>query len=138
VEHRLAAARLAIEYRRIGLLASCIGNERIRIARDGSIAHSRNSIECEKGQIWSDGWHRVGQLGAASMTQLAQQIVSSGVLELPPESITESAEGGRREEMDVCLDEREYHFVVQNADSPAFRTVVALLWGVVFSSRPRA
>ena len=137
MEHRLAAARLAIEYRRIGLLASCIGNERIRIARDGSVSHSRNSIECEEGQRWSDGWRRVGQLGAAVMMQLAQQVVSSGVLELPPESIAETAEGGRREEMDVSLDEREYHFVVQNADPPAFRAVVALLWGVVLS-RPGA
>lgn len=133
MEHRLAAARLAIEYRRIGLLASCIGNERIRIARDGSVSHSRNSIECEEGKPWSDSWHGLGRLGAAAMTQLAQQIVDSGVLELPPESIAETAEGGKREEMEVSLDEREYHFVVQNADPPAFRTVVTLLWGVMFS-----
>lgn len=133
MEHRLAAPRLAIEYRRIGQLASCIGNERIRIARDGSVSHSRNFIECEEGKPWSESWHNVGRLDAAAMMQLAQRIVDSGVLELAPESIAEAAEGGKREEMDVTLDEREYHFVVQNADPPAFRTVVTLLWGVMFS-----
>ena len=40
-------ALLTLEYRRIGRLPTCIGNERIRIAADGEVSHSRNTVECE-------------------------------------------------------------------------------------------
>jgi len=124
---------LAIEYRQISQLPTCIGNERIRISHDGRVWHSRNSMECEAGELWSDAWHSVGQLDAAALTRLRRQILDSGLLELVPQSVAATAEGGTREEMDVAIDDREYHFVVQNTEQPPFREIVSLLWGVMFS-----
>jgi hypothetical protein len=75
----------------------------------------------------------VGQLDAAAMSRLRRQILDSGLLELASEHIATTAEGGAREEMDVTIDDREYHFVVQNVERPQFRKVVSLLWGVMVS-----
>lgn len=123
---------LTIEYRRIGLLPTCLGNERIRIAGDRMVSHARNTVECENDERWSAPWHVVGRLDAAAVTRLEQQVIDTGILGVEPESIDESAEGGTREEMDIAIGEREYHFVAENTDPPPFRAVVKLLWGVVF------
>ncbi len=123
---------MTLEYRRIGLLPTCLGNERIRIASDGLVSHARNTVECDSGEPWSAPWRPVGRLDAAAMARLTQQIIDTGVLGLEPESIDESAEGGTREEMEIALGEREYRFVAENTDPPPFRTVVKLLWGVMF------
>lgn len=124
-------ARLAIEYRKIGQLATCIGNERIRVAADGRVSFSRNTTECEQGRQWSAEWRAAGQLASTALTELAREIGGSGLLAMVPESIAETAEGGKREEIDVTIDDAAYHFVVQNADRPAFRHVVRLLWGAL-------
>jgi hypothetical protein len=125
---------MTLEYRRLGRLPTCIGNERIRIAHNGEVSHSRNTVECESSAGWSAPWRTVGTLDAAAMTRLTQQIVDTGILELDPESIDETVEGGTREEMDLTIDEREIHFVAENTDPPSFRAVVKLLWGVMFES----
>jgi hypothetical protein len=123
---------VAVEYRRIGRLPTCVGNERIRITGDGEVSHSRNTVECEPESDWSASWRTVGTLDGAARARLTQQIVDTGILGLEPESIDESAEGGTREEMDIALGEREYRFVAENTDPPPFRAVVTLLWGVMF------
>ena len=123
---------LTIEYRRIGLLPTCLGNERIRIARDSMVSHARNTVECENGERWSAPWRDIGRLDPTAVTLLEQQIVDTGILGIEPESIDESTEGGTREEMDIAIGEREYHFVAENTAPPPFRAVVKLLWGVVF------
>jgi hypothetical protein len=123
---------VTLEYRRIGRLPTCIGNERIRIAAGGEVSYSRNTVECEPDAPWSAPWRPVGRLDAAALAQLTQQIIDTGVFGLEPESIDESAEGGTREEMDIALGEREYRFVAENTDPPPFRAVVKLLWGVIF------
>ena len=123
---------MTIEYRRIGRLPTCIGNERIRLAADGEVSHSRNTVECESDAAWSAPWRAVGRLDAAAVTRIRQQIVDTGIFGVEPESIDETAEGGTREEMDIALGEREYHFVAENTDPPPFRAVVKLLWGVMF------
>lgn len=123
---------ITLEYRRIGRLPTCIGNERIRISGDGEVSHSRNTVECETESEWSASWRTVGQLDAVAMARLTQQIVDTGLLGLEPEMIDASAEGGTREEMDIALDERVYRFVAENTDPPPFRAVVKLLWGVMF------
>jgi hypothetical protein len=122
---------MTIEYRRIGRLPTCIGNERIRIAADSEVSYSRNIVECEADATWSAPWRTVGSLEAGALTRLTQQIIDTGILGLEPESIDE-AEGGTREEMDIAIGERECHFVAENADPPPFRAVVKLLWGVMF------
>jgi hypothetical protein len=121
-----------LEYRRIGQLPTCIGNERIRIAGDGRVSYSRNTVECDEGTAWSAPWRDVGWLDDAALARLREQITGSGLLELPAESIDETAEGGRREEIDLTINERKYHFVVQNVEASPFRTVVKLLWGIIF------
>jgi hypothetical protein len=123
---------MTLEYRRIGRLPTCIGNERIRITGDGEVSHSRNTVECESEAEWSASWRTAGQLDAAAMARLTQQIIDTGILGLEPESIDESAEGGTREEMEIALGDREYRFVAENTDPPPFRAVVKLLWGVMF------
>ena len=123
---------MTIEYRRIGRLPTCIGNERIRLAADGEVSHSRNTVECEPGVTWSASWRPVGRLDAAALAHLTQQIVDTGILGLEPESIDETVQGGTREEMDIAIGEREQHFVSENTDPPPFRAVVKLLWGVMF------
>ena len=123
---------MTLEYRRIGRLPTCIGNERIRITSDGEVSHSRNTLECESDTAWSAPWRPVGRLDAAAVTRIRQQIIDTGILGVEPESIDESAEGGTREELDIELDDREYRFVAENTDPPPFRAVVKLLWGVMF------
>ena len=123
---------MSIEYRLVSLLPTCVGNERIRIAGDGRVSYSRNTVECDEGTTWSAAWRDVGWLDDAALLRLHEQITGSGLLELPPESIGHSAQGGRREEIDLTIHERKYRFVVQNVDAPPFRTVVKLLWAVIF------
>jgi hypothetical protein len=123
---------LTVEYRSIGLLPTCVGNERIRIGGDGRVSYSRNIRECDEGTVWSAPWRDVGWLDDAALVRLREQITGSGLLEVPPESIDETAEGGRREEIDLTIDDRKHHYALQNAEAPPFRTVVKLLWEVIF------
>jgi hypothetical protein len=123
---------MSIEYRLISLLPTCVGNERIRIAADGRVSYSRNTVECDEGTAWSAPWRDVGWLDDAALLRLREQITGSGLLELPSESVDETARGGRREEIDLTIDERKYRFVVQHVEAPAFRMVAKLLWGIVF------
>lgn len=124
-------ASFAIEYRKIGLLPTRLGNERIRITADGRVYHSRNTREGDKTELWTADWRAVGQLEAVAMLDLAREIAGSHVLSLPPESIDQTAEGGQREEMDVTLNDQTRRVVVQNTNPPAFRRAVTLLWGAV-------
>lgn len=121
-------AGLAIEYRRIGRLATCVGNERIRVTDAGEVYYSRNSGPCAPGRVWLDEWQPLGRLGPGAHSDLQRAVVESGILDSPAESIDESAEGGSREEIDLTLDGRERRYVVQNLESKAFRAVVAALW----------
>jgi hypothetical protein len=123
---------MELEYRSIGRLPTCVGNERIRIHGDGEVSHSRNTVECEAGSAWSAPWQSAGRMDAASMDRLSRQIVDSGLLGSSRQTIDETAQGGRREELDLSIDGCEYHFVAQNTDPPPFRAVVKLLWDVVF------
>ena len=123
---------MTVEYRNIGRFPTCVGNERIRITGDGEVSHSRNTVECEAGIVWSAPWRTAGRLDAAAMARLAQQIVDTGVLELDRESIDETAQDGKREELDIMIGTGEYCFVAENTDPPPFRAVVKLLWGVMF------
>jgi hypothetical protein len=123
---------MTVEYRSIGRLPTCVGNERIRIASDGEVSHARNTVECEPGSAWSASWRTAGRLDAGAMARLEREIADTGVLSLNPETIDETAQGGRREELDLVIGDREYHFVAENTDPPPFRAVVQLLWGVVF------
>ena len=68
-----------------------------------------------------------------AMARLTRQIVDTAVLGLDRETIDETAQGGRREQLDLSIDGREHHFVAENTDPPPFRSVVKLLWGVMFS-----
>jgi hypothetical protein len=120
-----------IEYRKIGLLATCIGNERIRIDADGSLHHARNRRECEPGGLWSSEWRQVGKLDAGDLEALLRAIRATGLLALPAEMVDEAAEGGRREELLVMIDAVAHRFVVQNSDHPAFRKAVQLIWGTL-------
>jgi hypothetical protein len=122
---------MAIEYRRIGRLPTCVGNERLRIETDGRVSHARNTAECEPGVQWSAPWQAVGTLDAPALARLEQQIVETGLLRLPAQSIDDAAEGGKREEIDLVLDGRSHHVVVENVDPPPFRAAVRLLWGVL-------
>jgi hypothetical protein len=124
---------LAVEYRRIGQLPTCLGNERIRIGVDGRVDHSRNTVECEPGVPWSTPWRSVGRLDEAAMAQLERQMVETGVFSLPAETRAESVEGGRREELDLTRDGGATRIALHNADNAAFRAAVQLLWGVMFS-----
>jgi hypothetical protein len=123
---------MGIEYRLISLFPTCVGNERIRITDDGEVSHSRNTVECERGERWSASWRTVGRLDPRAAARLTQEIVGTGLLDLPPQSIDESAQGGKREEIDLTIDRDERHFVAQNTDPQPFRAVVTLLWGVLF------
>ena len=118
-----------IEYCKIGLLATTIGNERIRVDSDGGLYYSRNSHECMAGELWNGSWQQFGKLDAAAVHDLLQGIRESGVLVLPPVTVDEAVEGGKREELTLQIDAVMHRYVVQNSDQPAFRKVVQLLWG---------
>lgn len=123
---------MEVEYRSIGRLPTCVGNERIRIHSDGEVSHSRNTVECDPGSAWSAPWRSAGRIDAAAMARLSRQIVETGVLGLSPQTIDQQAQGGRREELDLSIDGRDYRFVAENTDPPPFRAVVTLLWDVLF------
>ena len=123
-----------IEYRKIGLLATCIGNERIRLDADGGLYHARNTRECGECELWSDDWRKAGDLDAVDVERLLQEIRESGVLALPAATIDEAAEGGRREELVLRIDGAERRFAVQNCDVPPFRRAVQVLWGALQDS----
>lgn len=125
-------AEYLIEYRKIGLLATCIGNERIRVDRDGGLYYSRNRHECKPGELWSDGWKQVGRLDSAAVRKLVQDIRDSGVLALPPSVIDDEFEGGKREELMLMIETVTHQYVVQNTDIPAFKKVVQLMWNTLF------
>ena len=128
-----------IEYQRIGLLPTCLGNERIRIMADGRIEHGVNSRECEAGELWSSGWQEAGRLDGTALVRLRAAISDSGVLALPPTMIDEDVDGGKHEELRISMDGADHCFVVQNCDPPALRAVVRLLWdalAVAGLSRP--
>jgi hypothetical protein len=72
-------------------------------------------------------------MDAAAMARLSRQIIDAGILESSRETVDETAQGGRREELDLTIDGRGYHFVAQNAEVLPFRTVVTLLWDVLFT-----
>ena len=118
-----------IEYRKIGLLSTCIGNERIRVDTEGKLYHARNHHECTPGEFWSDEWKLVGELDNATLATLVKDIKESGVLSLPPATTDEVTEGGKREELFLMIDEVEQCYVVQNCDQPVLKTVIELLWG---------
>ena len=124
-------AESLIEYRKIGLLATCIGNERIRIDTDGGLYFSRNSRECLPGEIWSEDWRLVRRLDIAAVDKLVQDIKDSGVLELPPTMVDEEYEGGRREELMVVVDTVTHRYLVQDTDHPEFKVAVRSLWGIL-------
>ena len=121
-------ADVVIEYQRIGLLPTCLGNERIRILADGGIEHGANSLECEAGERWSSDWQEAGRLDDAALARLLAAIRQSGLLALPPTMIDEDAEDGRREELRIHIDGADHCFAAQNCDPPALRAVVRLLW----------
>lgn len=125
-------AETLVEYRKIGLLATCLGNERIRIGTDGGLYYSRNSQECELGELWSDGWKQIGRLDSLAVNELLQAIRGSGILVLSPTMVDNEVGGGKREELLLTIDTVTYRYVVQNSDSPPFRKVVRLLWGTFF------
>lgn len=125
-------AESLIEYRKTGLLATCLGNERIRIGEDGGLYYSRNNQECELGELWSDGWKQIGRLDSLAVKKLVRAIRESGILALPPTMIDEDIEGGKREELLLTIDTVTYRYVVQNSDVPPFKNVVRLLWGTFF------
>ncbi|MBV5318505.1 MAG: hypothetical protein JZU50_11925 [Desulfobulbaceae bacterium] len=120
-----------IEYRKIGLLATVIGNERIRVDSDGGLYYSRNSHAHKAGELWSESWQKVGRLDAVAVSDLLRAIRGSGVLALPPVTVDEAVEGGKREELLLLIDQSLQHYVVQNSDQPAFRKAVQLLWGAL-------
>jgi hypothetical protein len=126
---------VVLEYQCIGLLATCLGNERIRITADGRVEHSVNTRECEAGQLWNNGWREVGRLDADALERLLHAIRQNGLFALPPTMIEEDVEGGRRDELRVRLDGVEHCFVVQNREVPELRSVVRLIRDALASVR---
>jgi len=124
-----------IEYRRIGLHPTCIGNERIRLEGDGRLYYAKNSRECAEGQRWSDEWRFVGRVGASALAAFLTSINESGVVNLPESTVDASAEGGKREELDVCIDGAVYRCSLENAEHPAFSDVVRRLRGLLIEAR---
>ena len=45
--------------------------------------------------------------------------------------VDETVEGGRRDELDLMLDEQEFGFMMQNCEQGAFRATVKLLRGAL-------
>ena len=127
--------KVMVEYRKIGQLPTCLGNERIHISMDGRLFYSRNTRDCEEGQLWSDDWQEIGQLEADEAEKLARAITECGLFELETHWVNEDVEGGKREELDVAIGARSSHFVVRNGEPPEFREFVALLWAIVFTGR---
>jgi hypothetical protein len=131
MEYRMKTGETLIEYRKIGLLATCIGNERIRIDTNGGLYYSRNSQECEFGELWSDGWKLLGRMDSLAVIKLVRAIRESGLLALSPTMVDEECEGGRREELLLVIDTVDHRYLVQNVDDPSFKKAVRLLWGVL-------
>lgn len=120
-----------LEYRKIGLLATCIGNERIRLDTDGSLSYASNSRECEPGERWSAAWRNLGKVERSAVEDFVRVIRESGLLQLPPVTIAATAEGGQRQELVVRVDGSVRCYAVQNVEQPVFDQVVQQLRGMV-------
>jgi hypothetical protein len=125
---------ISIQYRKISLHPTCLSNERIRVDKSGQIFHSKNTRECSEGQIWSDGWKKVGLVNAATRTELQQTIESISRLALPRKMIDDTAQDGKREELDFTLGTVRHRYVMQNREHQALRKAIRLLWGVLASA----
>lgn len=123
-----------IEYRRISLHPTCIGNERIRLETDGRIYHAKNSRECEEGQLWSAGWQYKGKVDANVLAAFIDLVASSSLIDLPEIMGDSSVEDGSREELAVSMAGVSYCRRLHNAEHPAFRLVVRQLRGVLMST----
>jgi hypothetical protein len=124
MEHRLNVPSLELELRRLSLGSSCVGNERVRIDRNGRVEFFRNERECAHGEAWTGDWRPLGVLDPRALQKLGEAIQRSGVLDLPALTIDESVEGGGRVELDLRIGPEERHLAVQNSPCPAFETVV--------------
>ena len=124
-----------VEYRRIGLHPTCIGNERIRLEADGRLSYAKNTRECVEGQLWSDELHFLGRIGADALAALIDTIKSSGVIDLPETMVDPSAEGGKREELDLFIDGVMHGRILENTEHPAFSAVVRHLRGIMMEMR---
>lgn len=120
-----------IEYRRIGLHPTCIGNERIRLEADGRLYWAKNSRECDEGQLWSEPWHCRGRVGAESLAAMVRVIHDSGIAHLPALISDPDVEGGKREELALCLNGVSHDHILENAIHPAFAAVVRHLRGLL-------
>jgi len=127
---------LTIEYRKIGQLSTCLGNERVRIDLDGNAFYSRNNVECEGGELWSAPLCPVGRLATESKARLKLELKASGILDMPRLTIDEIAEGGVREELSIKLEGEERCFIIQNKDSLAFKRAVRAIFACCMSLKP--
>lgn len=124
-----------VEYRRIGLHPTCIGNERIRLEGNGRLSYAKNTRECAEGQLWSDELHFQGRVGADALAALIDTIKCSGVIDLPETMVDPSAEGGKREELDLFIDGIIFGRILENSEHPAFSTVVRHLRRLLMEMR---
>lgn len=123
-----------IEYRLISLHPTCIGNERIRLEMDGRIYSSKNSRECDEGQLWSAAWQYQGRIDATALAAISELIASSGVIDLPETMVDSLAVDGKREELEVCIAGTVYCRALHNVEQPAFHLVVLHLRGVLMAT----
>lgn len=124
-----------VEYSRIGLHPTCIGNERIRLEADGRLFYAKNTRECAEGQLWSDELHFQGRVGANALAALIDAVKSSGVINLPETMVDPSAEGGKREELELSIDGIMFSRILENIEHPAFSAVVRHLRGLLVEMR---
>lgn len=124
--------KFQIEYRRIGLLATSIGNERIRVDTSGRVFHSRNRAECHEGSQWCDDWEDVGELDRSQIEALWQAIDQTGILSVENAQIATDVEGGRREELEISYDGKNMVIVVQNIDCYELEELIRYLYDMIY------
>lgn len=124
-------APLLVEYRCISRHPTCIGNERIRLERDGRLYWAQNSRECDEGQLWSAEWQYQGRVGGLELQAFMRLIQETGVLNLPEHSVDPDTEGGKREELELQINGKIHRCRLENTTYPAYSAVVHHLYGLM-------
>ncbi|MFH7319968.1 hypothetical protein ACHHRT_05055 [Desulfurivibrio sp. D14AmB] len=128
--HRLMPP-LSIEYRRLGLLPTCLGNEALRVSGDGEIRHRKNHRECETDQLWSEPWRLIGRLEQEHLADLWQAVAATESL-APLTALAEDEEdeedGGYEELLIVEKESTRRYLMRDFARRPVLAEVARRLW----------
>lgn len=118
---------MQVEYRRVSLSQTCLGNWKVRVDDAGNVFYARNTEPCPDGGNWSAEYPAEPQrtLGTWQLWRFRRAIPVKDLLALP-EHVTDpnkAAMGGSQEQVHIVLDGNDHEVVFENVSHPAATSV---------------